>query len=131
MGLYSITLSMICIVDDGEVPEDGYLQDIQVHIVEADDFDEAMKKAITRGRSQETDYQNSDGDTVYWKFKEVEYIRHLALDPTKVEIATRLEQFHSSELYRGDHDFHPENSQPIMDEESYVADESSETESSQ
>lgn len=118
MGLYSITFSIICIVDDGEVPEDGYLQDIQVHIVEADDTDEAMKKAIARGRLQETDYRNSDGKTVYWKFKEVEYIRQLGPDPTKVEVATRLEQFHTSALYRADHDFCPEKSHPIIDDES-------------
>src|SRR5690606_17184501 len=111
-------------VDDGTIPDDGYLQDIQVHIRWANDFDDAKTQAIAIGRAEEQDYLNCDGDRVYWKFREIEYIRHLGSDPTKVEVATRLEDFHSPELYRGDHDFDPENSQPNMDDESDMDDES-------
>ncbi len=113
---------MIWVVDDGTLPDNGYLQDVQVHVVRATDFDDAKNQAITIGREQEVDYHNSDGETVYLKFKAIEYIRHLGQDVTKVEVATRLEEFLSPEPYRGDHDFQPENSEPIMDDESYMAD---------
>lgn len=109
---------MICIVDDGKVPEGGYTQDIQVHIVEASDFEEAKAKAIEIGSNEEHSYANENGDTVYWKFKEIEYIRKLGSSILGVEISTRLESCNSDEAFTGETDFQPEQSEPIIDDES-------------
>ena len=118
MDYYSVTLSIICIVDDGEIPEDGYTQDIQVHIVQANDFDEAKFKAIEIGRAEEHKYKNRDDNDVFWRFKEIEYIRKLGKKVTGVEVSTRLETFFEVCLYDSSTKFEPESSDPIMDDES-------------
>ena len=120
MDYYSVTISVICIVDDGKLPEDGYTQDIQVHIVEAHNFDEAKIIAIDIGRAQEHEYKNADGNNVFWKFKEIEYIRKLGKVLTGVEVATRLEPIRDDEIYNGATNFNPEKSEPITDDEASI-----------
>jgi hypothetical protein len=115
MALYSVTISVICIVDDDE-QVDRHLQDVQVHIVEANDFDDAKRQAVAIGRTEERNYLNDEGNKVYWRFKEIEYIRCLGEKPTGVEIATRLEWIDPHETYSADHDFKPEKSEPITDD---------------
>ncbi|MEE4243988.1 MAG: DUF4288 domain-containing protein [Kangiellaceae bacterium] len=115
MDYYSVTISVICIIDDGKLPVDGYTQDIQVHIVEANDSGEAKLKAIDIGRAQEHNYKNADGFNVFWKFKEIEYIRKLGKVVTGIEVSTRLESIHYDEVYSSVTNFNPEQSEPITD----------------
>lgn len=90
MNLFSIRIAVIFIVDDGAAPDDGYTQDIQVHIVEAFDFDQAFVKALEIDKSVEQSYKNEDGHDVVWRFKDVENIRKIGKVVTGVEISARL-----------------------------------------
>ena len=120
MEYYSITISIICIVDDGKLPKEGYTQDIQVHIVKASGFEEAQLKAVEIGRSEEHEYKNENGNTVYWKFKEIEYIRKLGESITDVEVSTRLEHLPSDEILTSKTNFCPEKSEPLIDDKSHT-----------
>lgn len=118
MNLFSIRIAVICIVDDGVVPEDGYTQDVQVHLVEAYNFDEAFVKALAIGKAQEQSYKNDEGNNVVWRFKDVENIRKIGDVATGVEISTRFEEFFPQSPLNVNSKFSPEKSEPIIDDES-------------
>ena len=118
MNYYSVTLSIICIVDDGTIPESGYIQDIQVRIIKAHSFKDALQKALILGKEKEHHYRNENGHNVYWKLKEIEYVRKLGKELNGLEVSTRLENLHINEPYDKNTIFSPEKSEPIMDEES-------------
>ncbi|NNF97861.1 MAG: DUF4288 domain-containing protein [Desulfobacteraceae bacterium] len=115
MNYYSVRIAVIGIVDDGVIPDDGYTQDIQVHVVRAEGFDEAFDKALEIGRSQERCYQNEDGHSVIWRFKEIEYVRNLGQQVVGVEISTRFESYFPIKALGANSRFCPEESNPITD----------------
>ena len=118
MSYFSVRLSIICIVNKSGIPEDGYTQDIQIHIVEAKDYEEAFKKALEIGKAQEQEYKNEALETVAWKFKEIEHIRNLGNSVTGVEVSSRLEGYFPDKQLEIGVEFSPENSEPTLDDES-------------
>ena len=120
MNYFSIRISIICLVDESQIPEDGYTQDIQIYIVKAGDFDEAFKKAIEIGKSEEQDYINEFGNKVKWVFKEVEAITRLGDSVLGIEISSRMEGFNPENPIAYETPFRPEKSDPILKDEENV-----------
>ncbi|OUS24524.1 hypothetical protein A9Q99_24310 [Gammaproteobacteria bacterium 45_16_T64] len=117
MNYYGVRISVICVVDDEVIPEDGYTLDVQVHIVEAKDYEEAFSNALVIGKQQEQTYKNDSGNDVVWRLKEIEYIRKLGV-VTGVEISSRFEGYFPDSTLDVQTSFNPENSEPITDDES-------------
>ena len=117
MKYFSVRISIVCIVDDNILPENGYSLDIQVHIVEATDYDDAFNQALELGRKSETTYKNDAGNDVYWRFKEIENIRYLGSALTGMEVSSRLEGYFTQQPLTMKTKFNPEESTPIFDDE--------------
>lgn len=117
MDYYSVRNAIICLVDDREIPDDGYTQDIQVRIVQASDFEDAFQQALKLGREEEHEYRNEDGRKVRWAFKEVEVITKIGHDVLGVEISSRMEGIHPKEPLDINTLFYPEASEPKFNDE--------------
>ncbi len=117
MEYYSIRISILCLVDEIKIPKDGYTQDIQVHIIEANNYEEAFKKGIEIGKKEETDYSNEFGNKVKWVFKEIESITNLGSSVVGVEISSRMEGLYPDGVIKFETEFKPEKSEPNFNDE--------------
>ncbi len=114
MEYFSLRISILCLVNDNQIPEYGYTQDIQIHIVQAADYESAFKKAIEIGKIEEHSYNNESGNKVKWAFKEVEAITSLGASVLGKEISSRMEGLHPEKPIEFKTVFKPEASEPIF-----------------
>lgn len=115
MNYYSACISILC-VTEGDIPEDGYTTDIQVHVFAALNFDEAYKKALEIGYREEQEYKNESKGKVRWVFKEVEAITNLGENIDGKEVSTRMEGYYPPEPLGIDVSFSPEKSHPLYND---------------
>ena len=113
MDYFGVRISLVCVVENREMPEEGYTKDVQVHVVEAINFEDAFKKALKVGRGEETEYKNELGERVKWKFLEIEEIRTLGADLRGKEISSKLEGYYPENELNILDQFRPEDSQPM------------------
>jgi hypothetical protein len=105
---FSAQTRLVCFIDG--VPQ--YFRDT-IHLLRAEGWDEALKRAIALGRRKEAEYQNANSVLVRWKLREVLTLDILAegeLDGAEVhselaplEVALPLEE----------DELDPERSEPV------------------
>lgn len=117
MNYFSVRIAILCIADETVVPEDGYTQDIQVHIVKAINFSEAFQKALEIGKNEEDTYRNEANQTVRWIFREVEAITDLGAEIEGKEVSSRMEGYYPQNPISVSTQFEPEKSTPIYNDE--------------
>ena len=104
---FSASMRIVCLIEhDGATS-----QDERVHIFRAEDWDEALRRAIELGRTHETDYVNADGERVRWRLDRV-----LTLDMLRAEQLDGAVVFSSASDVSGgppfEMEFHPEEHHP-------------------
>lgn len=113
MNFYSVRISVLCLVDDGLIPSDGYTRDIQVHLIKAKDNEEAFEKALEIGRAEETTYSNEEGRKVRWAFEKIESITLLGKSIEGGEISSRMEGYFPKAPLPFESVFQPESDEPF------------------
>ncbi len=104
MAYFGVRISIVCL-SPGAIPEDGYTQDIQVHIVKASTLEAAFDKACDIGKREENSYLNSAGEEVRWRFRVVEAITALGDDVVGKEVSSRMEGWRPSSPIERDAEF--------------------------
>ena len=85
-----------------------------IYVFRSTDFDDAFRKAINIGRSQEKSYLNDADELVEWRLKEIislDLIKPQSLDGAEV-YSEPVEPAASDSLI--DNGFHPEDSNPTQ-----------------
>lgn len=67
---------------DATIPIDTVYEE-RIVVLRANDEDEAKSKGEEIGRASKEEYQNKDGETVIWEFREVLDVLQLFDDPIK------------------------------------------------
>ena len=110
MPIYAVRISVLCIIEGG-IPDDGYTQDIQVHIIEALDDETAFSTSLAIGKSEEHEYKNDSGGLVRWVFKEIESITNLGDSVLGKEVSSRMEGYYPKQPLEISANFSPETSE--------------------
>jgi len=86
-----------------------------VHIFRAEEWDDALQRAIVLGREHEKEYRNAEGHAVRWRLMEVvslDLIRSETLDGA--EVHSTLTEIPSADAVAFDATFNPEESRPVQ-----------------
>ncbi len=94
MPLFAVSLFLDCRVAGSLEPD--VLHELAIHMVRAQDEDDARARGTELGTRHETTYRNADGDEVSWVFQRVVECQELLEN----ELADGMEV--SSWLYRGE-----------------------------
>lgn len=113
MNFYSVRISVLCLVDDGLIPAEGYTRDVQVHLVKAESNEAAFKAALEIGKAEETEYSNESGCKVRWAFEKIEAITLIGTTLEETEVSSRMEGYFPKAPIAFESVFHPESSQPF------------------
>lgn len=109
MQWFSTKIRLACIVERKRLQR--FMDSI--YVFQSTDFDDAFRKAIDIGRSQEREYLNDAKDLVEWRLKEIislDLIRPQSLDGA--EVYSEPVEPAASDLI--DNAFHPEDSNPTQ-----------------
>ncbi|MFJ8039210.1 DUF4288 domain-containing protein [Kitasatospora sp. NPDC096147] len=91
---------------------DDHLYSVSAYLVLADDFEDALPKALARGRREERTYANGAGGTSRTALVVVETLDVLDAVEDGVEVACLWSDDLTPNPFAFDHPFHPEESKP-------------------
>jgi hypothetical protein len=111
VNFFSARLQLVVLVNDGK-PRKSHTWDEVVVTFRARDRNHAFTRAVDIGRSHETEYANSDGQTVRWALVTVETLDLVGRRIDGAEVASRLTRRRSQVAIPFDTKFHPERSTP-------------------
>lgn len=116
MDYFSARITVVCLVP-GPVPEEGYTVDVQVHLYRARNFDDAFTHALEIGRAEENSYSNEFGETITWRFRDIEAITCLGPNPDGKEVSSKMEGWFPSETVDPVTDFDIGAREPVYSDE--------------
>jgi hypothetical protein len=111
MSWFSSKIRLVCLIE----PKGAVRYQDSVLIFTAKDFEDALRRAVTLGKSKEEEYRNIEGQRVVWQLKEV-----ISLDKIPGESLDGAEVYSepidlaSGEIIPFDTEFHPELSKPTQ-----------------
>lgn len=88
-----------------------------IFVFTAEDFDSAMKRALTLGHAEEDEYKNEQDETVRWRLKEIitlDAVQSDALDGAEVYSEPVAPEPDEKLRITFDTEFAPESSAPIQ-----------------
>ena len=109
---FSAKIRFACLVDSKGLV--GYRDSI--YVFQSSDFDDAFKRALAIGESQETSYLNADQQPVKWKLKEIISLDIVgsALPESGAEVYSEPVKPLPSEQVPFDHEYDPGTSKPTQ-----------------
>lgn len=110
MQWFSTRIRLACVIEPKGVQR--FMDSI--YVFRSTDFDDAFRKALDIGRSQEKNYLNDADELVEWRLKEIislDLIRSQSLDGAEV-YSEPVEPAASD--FPSDNVFHPEDSHPTQ-----------------
>ncbi len=115
MSYYSARLHVVSTVNNKEkLTESEHICDYPFIVFKAVDDVDAFQQALSLGRDQEHEYENSDGDLVRWRLRAVEHIWKLGDEIDGKEIGSIMDVYRPDEPLDFDSPFSPESETPIF-----------------
>ena len=109
---FSAKIRLACLVDPTGLV--GYRD--AIYIFQSYDFDDAFKRALGIGKSQETSYLNANQQPVKWKLKEIISLDVVGSAPLEsgTEVHSEPVEPLPSEQFSFEHEFDPATSKPTQ-----------------
>ena len=113
MPLYCARLLVVCIVGKSRARKRNTC-DYPFVLIQAEDSEQAFRRALELGKEQETQYSNEKGQPVRWAFVRVEEIKKLPESLDGQEVGSLLDVWHTEKALPYTKKFQPSRVRPLL-----------------